>query len=86
MVGQRQSQGEVNLKDYCYIESRNPNTEIPGPDLECGLEVYMLQLRNAIMTALHSGNVAPGQAETISKLQYQMTKTLHVLVSCQRGI
>jgi len=71
---------EANQKGYCNVQTRNPNTEIPGPDLECGLGVYTQQLRNPIMTALHSGNVAPpdpvpvsgrgGQAETISKSQY----------------
>jgi len=40
--------------------------EIPGPDLDCRLEVYALPLPNAITTALYSGNVAPGQAETNS--------------------
>jgi hypothetical protein len=70
----------ANQKGYCHVQIRNPNTEIPGPDLERGLGVNTQQLRNPIMPALHSGNVAPpdpvpvsgrgGQAETISKSQY----------------
>ena len=51
-------------------EIRNPNVEIPGPDLafkECGPE---LELRNTAATTLWPSDVAPGQAETNSNLEF----------------
>ncbi len=59
---------------------RNPNVEIPGPDLafkECGPE---LVLRNTAATTLWPSDVAPGQAETNSNLECSNQKQrVHVL-------
>ena len=61
-------------------EIRNPNVEIPGPDLafkECGPE---LELRNTAATTLWPSDVAPGQAETNSNLECSNQKQrVHVL-------
>jgi hypothetical protein len=48
-----------NFSHFYRLTDRHcGQAEIPGPDLECGFEVYTQQLRNPIMTVLHSGNVA----------------------------
>ena len=67
-------------------EIRNPNIEIPGPDLafkEFGPE---LELRNTAATTLWPSDVAPGQAEINSNLECPNDRNKPSAWQCRKGV